>query len=330
MDLDGNTNTNTSIPNSNATELPQRKRRRPPLACKRCRQQKIKCDREDPCNQCVQARKTPCTYTPDDRLPARRPQTVTSQAKAGGQRTEASTTPPSSTTGSATSNSASRSSDPFDTWNHVPASSSFLHSGRPADSTTSSRRSVATREHDNDLPIVSNLRAITDRLQMIEDRLSTAILQPTAAESRLSDQENLSVTGIFSKTRLFGQSNWRNSIDQARRSPVQRYCYNADMYSSMKSLQSIIVLNLTKAPRLYHYWTTAKHLRDQSRLVYRLASRLPLISDHSSLPNMLLISLSTSTFELSSTSIEFFMYLHSRRNTPDIGRIPNLPAHPLS
>jgi hypothetical protein len=43
----------------------------------------------------------------------------------------------------------------------------------------------------------------------------------------------LSMTGIFSKTRLFGQSNWRNSVDQVRRSIhhlSRRYCYNADIY----------------------------------------------------------------------------------------------------
>jgi hypothetical protein len=48
--------------------IPQRKRRRPALACERCRQRKIKCDRNMPCGQCIRTDSEPCTYVPDDRV----------------------------------------------------------------------------------------------------------------------------------------------------------------------------------------------------------------------------------------------------------------------
>ncbi|KAL3960558.1 hypothetical protein ACCO45_005675 [Purpureocillium lilacinum] len=43
---------------------PEKKRRRPALACEQCRRRKIKCDRNSPCGHCTKARIASCTYAP--------------------------------------------------------------------------------------------------------------------------------------------------------------------------------------------------------------------------------------------------------------------------
>lgn len=51
---------------------PEKRRRRPPLACVACRRRKVRCDRKMPCQNCVRARRaTSCAYVPDDRLEPR-------------------------------------------------------------------------------------------------------------------------------------------------------------------------------------------------------------------------------------------------------------------
>lgn len=51
---------------------PEKRRRRPPLACVACRRRKVRCDRKMPCQNCVRARRaTGCAYVPDDRLEPR-------------------------------------------------------------------------------------------------------------------------------------------------------------------------------------------------------------------------------------------------------------------
>lgn len=51
---------------------PEKRRRRPPLACIACRRRKVRCDRKLPCQNCVRARRaTSCTYVSDDRIEPR-------------------------------------------------------------------------------------------------------------------------------------------------------------------------------------------------------------------------------------------------------------------
>lgn len=206
--------------NNTSNILPQRKRRRPPLACERCRQQKIKCGREIPCLRCVQARKAPCIYTPDDRLTRKSPAAISNSVAQATSQVGFLATPPYSST----SASLSTTADPFHMWSNddFPASFPPLHDSRHSvSSTISSQRRVTTHSYDSedqeDLQVVSSLRAISHRLQTIEEKLfdaNTGQVNPT--ESRLSDEGKLSETEVFSKTRLFGQSNWRNSIYQVR------------------------------------------------------------------------------------------------------------------
>lgn len=51
---------------------PEKRRRRPPLACVACRRRKVRCDRKLPCQNCTRARRaTSCAYVPDERLDPR-------------------------------------------------------------------------------------------------------------------------------------------------------------------------------------------------------------------------------------------------------------------
>ncbi|OPB42515.1 Zn2Cys6 transcriptional regulator [Trichoderma guizhouense] len=42
----------------------EKKRRRPPLSCEQCRRRKIRCDRTQPCNKCIESNAPSCTYAP--------------------------------------------------------------------------------------------------------------------------------------------------------------------------------------------------------------------------------------------------------------------------
>lgn len=56
----------------NSPTAPEKRRRRPPLACIACRRRKVRCDRKLPCQNCVRARRaTSCAYVPDERIEPR-------------------------------------------------------------------------------------------------------------------------------------------------------------------------------------------------------------------------------------------------------------------
>lgn len=51
---------------------PEKRRRRPPLACIACRRRKVRCDRKLPCQNCVRARRAAsCSYVSDERVEPR-------------------------------------------------------------------------------------------------------------------------------------------------------------------------------------------------------------------------------------------------------------------
>jgi hypothetical protein len=50
---------------SAAIAAPPQRRRRPALACLQCRQRKVKCDQNKPCNQCQRSKDAICTYSSD-------------------------------------------------------------------------------------------------------------------------------------------------------------------------------------------------------------------------------------------------------------------------
>ncbi|ETS06666.1 C6 zinc finger protein [Trichoderma reesei RUT C-30] len=57
-------------PPSHPPNMPEKKRRRPPLSCEQCRRRKVRCDRTQPCNKCVESNAPSCTISHSD-LPPR-------------------------------------------------------------------------------------------------------------------------------------------------------------------------------------------------------------------------------------------------------------------
>ncbi|KAF2759454.1 hypothetical protein EJ05DRAFT_498668 [Pseudovirgaria hyperparasitica] len=72
--LSSNIMQDTLNPSMTSSSVTPKKRRRPALACTRCRSRKVKCDRNLPCNQCIRMGCTrQCTFTLDERVPEKHP-----------------------------------------------------------------------------------------------------------------------------------------------------------------------------------------------------------------------------------------------------------------
>jgi Fungal Zn(2)-Cys(6) binuclear cluster domain len=211
--------------NSTVTPAQQRRRRRPALACERCRQRKIKCDRNIPCTQCVRTKCEPCTYVPDDH-PARsrhveweHSHSVIANAAtifATGTGTGTGTDTPSPSM-----NGFDRLADPFSAHASDLSSSTRPPAGNRTSSTEGQCR--ASSKASTASPVFphspSSVQALGNRVQELERKLSqtvnTLLVEPVTG-SLCSDDPGLPVRGIYSKTRLFGEGHWRSSVVQVR------------------------------------------------------------------------------------------------------------------
>jgi hypothetical protein len=196
----------------------QRRRRRPALACERCRQRKVKCDRNAPCTQCIRTRCEPCTYVPDDH-PARNRRSEVDHCQAG---TTSVTTTSTAAAGALTRTTSTTTVDeppairPPDVWRstHHPASTSttLIEDQHRAASIDSAASPVIP-------PSSSSVQALENRVHELERKLLQSVnsrsAEPPAGSSR-SDDADLPVRGTYCKTRLFGQGHWRSSVQQVR------------------------------------------------------------------------------------------------------------------
>ena len=194
----------------------QRRRRRPALACERCRQRKIKCDRNSPCTQCIRARYEPCTYVPDDH-PARNRGNEMEHSQAG--TTSAPLTSTTATRTLARTLSMTTVDDPGDirpsnvrnSTRHIARNSTTLIEGLGRPSSSDSTASPVIP------PSPYSVQALGNRVQELERKLLQAVNTRSAElpiGSSCPDDAALPVKGIYSKTRLFGQGHWRSSIQQ--------------------------------------------------------------------------------------------------------------------
>lgn len=195
--------------NENATG-PQRKRRRPALACEKCRRRKIKCDRNTPCDQCIRTKSETCTYLADDS-----PAPTGKNRRVGmGHMTNSST--PSSTMShenppSKTNLSAAGAFDALtDQFSIASTKDSAFMERQGNEQTTESLT-------DPQGSPASTVRVLTDRVHQLEKQLADAARIQTAEPATVSlpmHTTALPTKGVFSKTRLFGQSHWMNSVEQ--------------------------------------------------------------------------------------------------------------------
>lgn len=165
--------------NSGAT--PVKKRRRPAISCERCRQRKVKCDKQSPCNNCTKTNFHPCTYVETHIPKAKVPRTSPRPQRSPANIASATTT---------TANSGLFSSP---STHHTPGTAASIAPGS----------SVSQVEH------------LQARVQELEARLSgegttDSPVAEDETQAYISSNHIIPSRGTVSKTRYFGQSHWMN------------------------------------------------------------------------------------------------------------------------
>lgn len=187
-----------------STDLPVRRRRRPPLSCEQCRKRKIRCDRNVPCSHCVRSKSSSvCTYAPAHVPKARRKRRPDSTSAsrvgqspihirpraAGAPLTEASTS------------------------EQLTPSSIF----KPVTG------SISTKPVADAQSAASDCDLLLARVNELERRLDEANREPGTSAGKDQVTHSFSSVprplvskGIISKTRYFGQSHWMTGATLVR------------------------------------------------------------------------------------------------------------------
>lgn len=185
-------------------DVPEKKRRRPPLACEQCRRRKIKCDRNSPCGHCTRARLPNCSYAPAH-VPA-------SRAK----RSTPSELPTRSSSGVAqrpVRPAPAPSADP-----RVVAADGYAvaSDSRPVSKASSSVASSNVGSASES----SNVDWLVARVHDLEEKLANALhITEPKTNSRLiaaGEDSVAPLSGTVSKARYFGNSHWLNITDLVR------------------------------------------------------------------------------------------------------------------
>ncbi|UKZ54652.1 hypothetical protein TrVGV298_008464 [Trichoderma virens] len=153
----------------------EKKRRRPPLSCEQCRRRKIRCDRTQPCNKCVESNAPSCTYAPVH-IPAWRTKKLDLMMNGNGN--------------SATDNAARPSID------SISASSSKGISPNAGSSTSSS----------------PNVDWLVARVHQLEEKLAKALRINDAQDGPKRHQTTPETAepgdGFVAKSRYYAHSHW--------------------------------------------------------------------------------------------------------------------------
>lgn len=198
---------------------PTKKRRRPALSCEQCRKRKIKCDRNYPCNHCIQSKSATCTYSADNAAVFASNPTVNSI-------NNSQTTYPSRPKKTPSSISSHLSTD-------------TTSPGTTARGTNSVKSSLYTPTDTDDEGL--SRQALLDRIRSLENKLAIPSEQSKQSEQSEENEfmevnsldlfckpfenqdlaapdtfEGKSLRGTVSKTRFFGQSHWMYSYGAVR------------------------------------------------------------------------------------------------------------------
>lgn len=181
---------------------PPRKRRRPALACSECRRRKIKCDRNNPCTQCVQSKCSSCIYTSETSLPNR---TLVN-----------SRTQPANRLGE-----ARQPTDPLDEHFLTPNSSPRTGCSDLSANLYLEQSSRSEVSSGNDTITEKLLQRIHDLEQKLSDSQKPSRKSKITTEGDV--QASLSTPSIHrmreavSKTRIFGRTHWMGHFEQVRK-----------------------------------------------------------------------------------------------------------------
>ncbi|KYK61972.1 C6 zinc finger protein [Drechmeria coniospora] len=205
-----------------AREQPEKKRRRPALACEQCRRRKIKCDRNSPCGHCTRARIASCTYVPTH-VPATRskrclavktsdPASASSPAAAGsGAHPSARASVVRTLQGPSAASAELRDGRPRNPLPHLATVAvkarvpTQLSSGGPV-----SRTGSASESSNN------NVDQLVARVHELEEKLAKVVQISDGQGSAFGSSAISPVfshSGTVSKSRYFGSSHWISVAD---------------------------------------------------------------------------------------------------------------------
>jgi len=196
----------TPEPMSTSSGLPPRKRRRPALSCEQCRKRKIKCDRNYPCNHCIQSKTAICTYSSDNatahalEVASTTGTSSTIAFPSRPKKNPSSIASSTNTSSNTTSPKATTITDGSSTSYHSPNTDPSVDDG-------SSRQALLERIHDLE-------GQLANRADENEDfNNPPAVLVPGLSGAPLGPDmyEGKNLRGTVSKTRFFGQSHWMYS-----------------------------------------------------------------------------------------------------------------------
>lgn len=182
--------------------MAEKKRRRPPLSCEQCRKRKIRCDRTQPCANCVKSNIPSCTYAPyhvpawrakkmDAMMVSGRDSAADGAGKASLRNLKAAEPRPDA------QNPEASEISPFSIDSVGASSSSAILSSKAGSSSTSSS---------------PNVDWLVSRVQQLEEKLAKALRindAPDGPKTRPSAQETAEPTeGFVAKSRYFAHSHW--------------------------------------------------------------------------------------------------------------------------
>jgi hypothetical protein len=194
-----------------------RKRRRPPLSCVQCRRRKVKCDRNLPCNRCIQSKDTLCVYDPETPTRARTSHHTTNSSLGHTSSTLLSNQQDHST--------GSRESTFLNT--PVDAALSVLDIRSPTGNMSWAAGAAQFAEHASSergcesiiSPRISqsepSMQELKDRIRDLEMIVSRSVTSgPSPTENNSTTTHVLKLQGNIDKTRFFGMSHWMNTKEE--------------------------------------------------------------------------------------------------------------------
>ncbi|KAM0257865.1 hypothetical protein ACHAQJ_004169 [Trichoderma viride] len=188
-----------------APNLAEKKRRRPPLSCEQCRKRKIRCDRTQPCTNCVKSNIPSCTYAPYH-LPAWRAKKL--DAMMG---SSSSSSSKDSTVDRVSLRNLKAAEPRPDA--QSPDTVEILHSSPPVsgtDSISASSSKVVSSSNAGSSSSASspNVDWLVSRVHQLEEKLAKALRINDAPDGPKRRPSAPETEGFVAKSRYFGHSHW--------------------------------------------------------------------------------------------------------------------------
>ncbi|KAL7944320.1 fungal-specific transcription factor domain-containing protein [Trichoderma barbatum] len=205
--MDSASQQDVSVPKASPANLVEKKRRRPPLSCEQCRRRKVRCDRTQPCNKCVESNAPSCTYAPVH-IPAWRTKKLDLMMSGNGDSAaESAARPPFRSIKAAEPRPEASGSDAIESMN------SSLPSFTGIDSTgASSSKVVSSNAASTSSSSSPNVDWLVARVHQLEEKLAKAlrINDTQDGPKRLQSAPETAEPGdgFVAKSRYFGHSHW--------------------------------------------------------------------------------------------------------------------------